>query len=81
MQVEFHGGPVDGQQMDVPEGTRLWVVSTPAMSAAEFIAAQDQPDILDYAMKAPREFAYRKTKRITQAGLWAFQYMGERVAE
>lgn len=81
MQVEFLGGPVDGHRMEVPDETTLWVVSTPPMSAAEFIAAQDRPELFEYAVMHPREFAYQDAKLFSEAGMRVFRYVGERVAK
>lgn len=79
MEIEFQGGPVDGHHLAVPDGTKLWVVSMAPMSAAEFIAAQDRPDLIAFATMTSRDFAYEDSKRISQAGYRMFRYMGERV--
>ena len=82
MMAELVGGPGDGILMEVPDQTQIWVVQQPPMTPAEFIAMDNAPPLMDFAMLRPREHAYRLTRRLgVQSGAHLFVYVGERVAQ
>lgn len=40
MSIELLGGPGDGIVLDVPENAKLWMLPTPMMTPAQFIALE-----------------------------------------
>lgn len=40
MLIELLGGPADGMILSVPANAKIWLVPTPMMSPAEFIALE-----------------------------------------
>lgn len=81
VQIELVGGPADGARVEVPDDTALWVVTQPAMTAAEFIAMENAPPLMEFARRKEREHAYASTRQFAASGARRFRYMGERVAK
>jgi hypothetical protein len=80
MMVELVQGPFDGMIYEIKELQPIIVVSQPPMTAAEFIAAQDQPALLEFATMVAIEHAYMRDKtKLSQAGYQRYVYTGERV--
>jgi hypothetical protein len=76
VEVEFYGGPADGMVLEIGEDVREFVMPTPAMTPAEFIALEDGAAL-------PRQYALSHIYRITQefgrhTGKRLFAYRGTR---
>jgi hypothetical protein len=79
MMVELIQGPCDGLLWEVPDGEKIVIVNQPGMSAAEFIAASDRPDLFAFAQAVPIEHAYRwDPSHRNPEGLLRFVYAGVR---
>jgi len=78
MEIELVGGPADGSRATVPEHTHIWVVHQAPMSAPEFIATYERPELFEFATLQSHEYAYVKTQRRAYSGCWVFTYTGER---
>lgn len=83
MRIELFGGPCDGALLEVPDGTRIWLVTSPRLTPAQLIsyneilpgAAQlhiDEVPIAEYAYHACRRFAPGSGARL-------FLFGGQRV--
>jgi hypothetical protein len=79
MEIEFYGGPADGMLLAVPSDTETWVMPSPAMTPAEFIALESGAP---YPSKLPIiEHSYRLTHYFgRQSGKRVFTYTGSRRA-
>lgn len=78
MDVELFGGPADGMVLQVPEAARVWIVPTPHMTPAEFIALESGQGsaasvfpVADHLYAWTKSFSTGKLLRI-------FRYAGSR---
>lgn len=77
MQIELFGGPADGTLMVVPDDALVWVVRSPVMSTAEFLALEHSdpstpiPRPVDVGYQITTEKNFRNGARIAK-------YVGER---
>lgn len=79
MEIELYGGPGDGMIIAVPEGTEAWIIPTPAMTQAEFIALEagapnrSTMPVLEHRYEISRYFGRYSGKQL-------FTYSGSRRA-
>ena len=75
MDIELYGGPADGMVLSVEDNTTFYVVPTPAMSQAEFIALESGAP---YSARLPiQEHIYHQTQYVgRRLQLRVFTYGG-----
>jgi len=79
MNAMLVGGPLDGLIYDVQDGKNRILVATPPMNAQQFIAAEEQPSLLEYAVMQPVEHEYvRDQTRLSREGYHRYLYGGTR---
>jgi hypothetical protein len=79
MRIELVQGPLDGYIYEVPDNQTIVILAQPSMTPAEFIAAAEQPALLESIEMTSSEHAYvRDRKKLTRAGNHRFIYAGVR---
>jgi hypothetical protein len=77
MQIELYGGAQDGLLMVVPDGTTVWVIKSPAMSTADFIALENSHP--SAPMPVRTDLGYQVTEeKNPRTGAFLARYVGER---
>jgi hypothetical protein len=79
MRVELVRGPFDGLVYEIPSLDPVIIVSQSPMTPAEFIAAENKPELIEFATMVAIEHAYMRDKtRLSQAGHQRYIYAGVR---
>jgi hypothetical protein len=79
VRVELVNGPCDGLIWEIPALMPVIVVHQPAMTAEEFIAAEEKPSLLEFATMGGIELAYKRDQTaLSQAGYQRYIYAGVR---
>lgn len=77
MRIQLWGGAADGLELIVPDGTTVWVVRTPTMTTAEFLALEHTDPAVP--LPEPRELGYQVTRKLSpSSGARRATYVGER---
>jgi hypothetical protein len=76
IQVEFLGGPLDGTETMLEDTKRIYQVTQPPMTPAEFITAQERPDLIAFSTMKPITHSYARTNKIAKGGGRIFLYAG-----
>jgi hypothetical protein len=78
VKVELWRGPLDGDLHEIPDGTKLWIVSTP--TSMRDVMRMSEADIPMATTIQSTEHCYAITERFgTTSGARIFEYVGERV--
>jgi hypothetical protein len=82
MIAELFRGPMDGEVVEVQDDQQIMICHQAPMSAAQFIAAADRPDLLEFAAMESVEHAYvMDRKQLSKAGNRRFVYAGVRATK
>ena len=80
MKIELMGGPVDGEIVEVPDETKLWIVPVTLTNVRKFYV-QETGFRNDMVPNDQGDYAYGITRNVRGDGTRLFEFIGERAVK